>query len=182
MKEFYVNELQNSSSAVVRIISDVGLSAKALYYSGPFTNTGPIPPKVEEDTSYTVTWSISNTANTISKVRVNSTIPPWVDFLGSVSPSGEDLKYNSSTKEIIWNVDKVGKGAGITGELRTVSFQVSLSPSLSQVGTLPIIINDAILTGHDDFANVDVKVYKAGLTTRLDNDPLFPQNGGLVVN
>lgn len=178
---FAVNELQNSSSAIVRIISDVGFSAKGLYYSGPFTNTGPIPPKVEQATTYTVTWSLSNTANPISKVRVNSTIPPWVNFLNSVSPAGEDLKYNSSTKEIIWNVDKIGKGSGIIGEARTVSFQVSLSPSLSQVGTFPVIINDAILTGHDDFANVDVKVYKAGLTTRLDNDPLFPQNGGLVI-
>ena len=179
---FAINEIQNSSSAIVRIISDIGFSAKGLYYSGPFSNTGPIPPKVEQATSYTVTWTLSNTANSISKVRVNSTIPPWVTFLGSISPSDENLTYNSSTKEIVWNADRLAKGAGITGASRTVSFQISFSPSLSQVGTLPIIINDAILTGHDDFANVDVRVNKAGLNTRLDNDPLFPQNGSLVVN
>ena len=79
-------------------------------------------------------------------------------------------------------VDRIPKGAGITGASRSVSFQISFSPSLSQVGTLPTIINDAILTGHDDFANVDVRVNKAGLNTRLDNDGAFPVNGSIVVN
>jgi len=44
-----------------------------------------------------------------------------------------------------------------------------------------VIINEAILTGYDGFANVDVKVNKAPLRTQLDNDPLFPSAGGMVV-
>ncbi len=179
---FAINELNNFSSAIVRIISDVGFSAKALYYSGPFSNTGPIPPKVEKATTYTVVWTLSNTANSIGKVRVNSTLPPWTTFVGPISPAGENLTYNSSTKEIVWNADRIGKGVGITGDPRTVSFQISFSPSLSQVGTTPIIINDAILTGHDDFANVDVRVNKQGINTRLDSDPAFPATGAVVVN
>src|SRR3989344_817975 len=43
-----VGELQNSAAAVLRVISDVGFSAKALYYSGAFPNIGSIPPKAEE--------------------------------------------------------------------------------------------------------------------------------------
>ena len=179
---FAVNELDNSSSTIVRIISDVGFSAKALYYSGPFTNTGPIPPKAEQTTTYTVVWTLSNTANSISKAQINSILPPWVTFIGPISPSDENLTYNSSTKEIVWNADRIPKGAGITGASRSVSFQISFTPSLSQVGATPIIINDAILTGHDDFANVDIRVNKAGLNTKLDNDAAFPANGSIVVN
>lgn len=179
---FAVNEIKNSSSAVVRIISDVVFSTKALYYSGPFNNSGPIPPKAEQATTYTVVWTLSNTANSISKVQVHSTLPRWMTFLGTRSPSGENLTYNSSTKEIVWNADRIARGAGVTGAPKTVSFQVSLSPSLAQVGTSPIIINDALLTGHDDFANVDVKIKKTSLNTRLDGDPAFPTNGSDVVN
>ncbi|MFA6301092.1 MAG: hypothetical protein WC609_01940 [Candidatus Paceibacterota bacterium] len=179
---FATTELQNSSSAIVRTISDVGFSAKALYYSGPFVNTGPIPPVAEKATTYTITWTLSNTSNSISKVQINSTLPPWVTFLGQISPSGEDLVYNSSTKGIVWNVDRIPRGTGITTAARSVSFQVSFTPSLSQVDSdPPIIINDAILTGHDDFANVDVKVNKINLSTRLNDDPMFPANGGQVV-
>ena len=179
---FSVNELKNSSSAVIKIISDVGFSAKALYYSGPFSNTGPIPPKAENSTTFTVVWSLSNTSNSISKVRVNSTLPPWMTYTGMVFPQDENLTYNASTREIVWNADRIQKGAGITGPSRSVSFQVSLKPSISQVGSTPILINDAVLTGHDDFANVDIKATRAGLTSRLENDEVFPSNGGIISN
>ncbi|MFA5791933.1 MAG: hypothetical protein WC884_02760 [Candidatus Paceibacterota bacterium] len=181
VQDSYVNELNNSSSLNVRIISDVGFSSKIFYYSGPFTNTGPIPPKVEKTTTYTIVWTLSNTANSISGVKVNSTLPRWATFLGPISPVGENLTYNASTKEIVWNVDRIPKGTGITGVSRSVSFQISFSPSLSQVGTTPILINDAFLTGHDDFANVDIRVNKSSLNTRLDNDSVFPANGSVVV-
>jgi hypothetical protein len=174
-------ELINSESKVVRIISDIGLSTKALYYSGPFSNSGPIPPKVEQKTTYTIVWSLSNTANNISKAQIRSTLPPWMRFVGPFSPASEDLTYNASTKEIIWSIGGIPRGTGITQAEKDISFQVELTPSLSQIGTLPIIINDTILTGHDDFANVDVRVNKASLNTRLLNDPTFPYNGDRVI-
>ncbi len=176
-----VSAITDSSSAIVHIISDVGFSAKALYYSGAFKNTGPIPPKAETTTTYTVVWTLSNTANSISNAQVHSTLPSWINFVGPISPASENLTYNSSTKEIVWNIDKIPKGTGISGTPRTVAFQVSFSPSVSQVGATPFIINGAVLTGHDDFANVDVKVNKAGLTTNLDSDTAFPERGGVVV-
>ncbi len=172
--------LNDSDSSIIRIISDIGFATKALYYSGPFINTGPVPPKVEKETFYTIIWSLSNTANNISKGIVHSTIPSWIKFVGLISPAGEDLIYNPSTKEIIWNIGRIPKGAGITTADRSVSFQIAFTPSLSQVGTMPVIINDSVLTGHDDFANVDVKVNKTSLSTNLDNDPLFPPTGGTV--
>ena len=179
---FAVNEINNSTGAVVRLISDVGFSSKALYYSGPFVNTGPIPPKVGQTTTYTVVWTLSNTANSISKAQIKTTIPSWINFMGPISPVGEDLTYNASAKEIVWNADRIPKGSGITVPARSVAFQISFKPSLSQVGAIPVIINDAILTGHDDFANVDVTVKKTWLNINLDNDETFPASGGVVVN
>jgi len=179
---FATNELNNSTSATIKIISDVGFSAKGLYYSGPITNTGPIPPKAEQATTYTIVWTLSNTANSISKARINSTLPPWVTFMGTISPANENLIYNSSTKEIVWDVDRIPKGTGITGVSRSVAFQISFIPSLSQVNTSPIIINDAILTGHDDFANVDIKINKSSISTKIESDGNFPPKGGVVTN
>jgi hypothetical protein len=177
---FADTEINNSSSATINIISDVGFSAKALYYSGPFKNTGPIPPEVEKTTTYTIVWTLSNTANNISNAEVTSSLPTWMTYIGNPAPASEDLTYNSDTKQIVWNVERIPAGTGITSASRSVSFQVSLSPSLSQVGAVPIIINDAVLTGHDEFANVDIKVDKGSLTSDLTSDPSFPDGGGLV--
>lgn len=178
---FDTQSLSNSASSIIRIISDVGFSAKALYFSGPFSNTGPIPPKAENETTYTITWSVSNTANNISKAVARSSLPSWVRFVGPIMPLDEDLNYNPSTKEIIWNVGSIPKGTGITTADHSVSFQVAFSPSLSQVGTRPVLVRDVVLTGHDNFANVDVRASKTSLTTLLDSDPMLPIGGGTVV-
>ncbi|MEK9182853.1 MAG: hypothetical protein AAB809_02115 [Patescibacteria group bacterium] len=180
--EGYENkDLSNFESSTIRIISDVGFVAKALYYSGPFTNKGPIPPKVETETTYTIVWTLSNSANNISKAQINSSIPSWMRFVGLISPASEDLVYNPSTREIVWNIGNIPKGTNITVAGREVAFQVVISPSSSQVGSIPVIINDATLTGHDDFANVGVKVNKVRLNASLFNDPLFSSSGGVVV-
>jgi len=180
LEGFETTNLNNSDEATVKIISDVGFAAKALYYSGPFVNRGPVPPKVGSETTYTIEWSLTNTANSISKGVVRSNIPSWMKFVGPISPSGEDLTFNPSTREIVWNIGAIKRGTGITGASRMVSFQVAFTPSLSQVRTTPVIINDSVLTGHDDFANVDVRVSKSSLRTSLDSDPLFPSGGGSV--
>ena len=173
-------DLNNFESSLVRIISDVGLNAKGLHYSGPFKNSGPIPPKVKQETTYSIHWSLSNTAKNISKAAVRAVLPRWMRFVGTTSPGSEDLNYNASTKEIIWNIGNIKRGTGITGPIKEVYFQVAFTPSLSQVGTIPVILNEAVLTGHDDFANVAGRVNKSPLRTGLDSDPGFPPDGGAV--
>ncbi|HNW71325.1 MAG TPA: hypothetical protein PKZ36_01560 [Candidatus Paceibacterota bacterium] len=176
-----VKSLDNSESKIIKIISNVGLNTKALYYSGPFTNTGSIPPKAEGETTYTIVWSLSNTSNNISGTQVRSTLPKWAKFIGTISPPTEDLSYNASTREILWSIGGVPRGTGITDTEREVSFQIGFTPSLSQVGSMPVIINDTTLTGHDDFANVDVKVNKSSLNTLLTSDPSFVPTGARVI-
>jgi len=174
-------KLENSESKVIRIISDLGLSNKALYYSGPFKNTGPIPPKAETETTYTMVWALTNTANNISKAQIKSSLPPYMRFVGTVNPRSEDFTYNASTREILWNIGVVPRGTGISGAGREVAFQVSLTPSLSQVDEVPLLIKEVVLTGHDDFANVDVRVVKPSLSTKLTNDPIASDSTGKVV-
>ena len=174
-------DLNNSDSSVIRIISDVGFATKALYYSGIFTNTGPVPPQVGKETTYTVVWSLSNTSNSISKGIVRSSLPSWMKFTNKISPESEDVTYNPSTREIVWNIGRIPRGTGIATVDKSVSFQVAFTPSLSQVRTTPVIVNEAVLTGHDDFANVDVRVSKSSIRTQLENDPSFPPGGGTVV-
>ena len=175
-----LKEVKSTETKTIRMISDVGLVNKALYFAGPFKNTGPIPPKAEQETTYTVVWSVSNTSNSLSKVEVHATLPQLVRFVGTTLPEDGSLKYNASTKEITWNVGNVPKGTGLSSSTREMSFQIAFTPSLSQAGTAPTLINEATLTGHDNFANVNVKVSKGLLTTRLFNDPDFPTGGDRV--
>jgi hypothetical protein len=176
-----LKELHNSESKIIRIISDVGFTSKVLYHTGAFANKGPMPPKVEEETTYTVVWTITNLANNISRAEVRSSLPQWVNYVGKVSPEDSDISYNPVTKQIIWKAGNIPKGAGIIGDAKEISFQISFVPSLSQIGTLPLLLNESVLTVHDDFANVDITAKKSFHSTSLPNDPQFKDVEGRVV-
>lgn len=176
-----IKKIDNSESKIIRIITDMNLTTKALYYSGPFENKGPIPPTVAKETTYTIIWSLSNTSNPVSKAQVKSSLPSYMRYVRTVSPATESVVYNEATREIIWNAGSIQKGASITNTGKEVAFQVAFTPSLSQIGATPIIINEALLTGHDDFANVDIKVNKYPLDIRLPSDPKMLSSGGRVI-
>ncbi len=169
-------ELNTFESKVIKVVTNAGLSHKGLYYSGPFKNTGPIPPKVENETTYTINWSLSNTSNSISKGEVRAIVPIWSRFIG---PETNELTYNTASREVIWKVGKIPKSTGITVADKAISFQIGFTPLFSQINTVPDIINEAILTGHDDFANVDIRVFKPAVRANL-TEIQFPLGGGLV--
>ncbi|MCR4306501.1 MAG: hypothetical protein NUV42_00875, partial [Candidatus Yonathbacteria bacterium] len=74
---------------IIKINSDFLLTPKTVYYAGPFINTGPIPPKAEVGTTYTIIWTVINSSNSVSGGQVNARIPAYVEWVGAVSPKNE---------------------------------------------------------------------------------------------
>lgn len=174
-------EIKSGESRTIKIITDMSLVVKSAYNSTLIKNTGPIPPKVGKETTYTITWSISNTANSISKAEIRAKIPSWIKWKGVISPSGESITYDQDTREIVWSAGRVNRGAGLSASAREASFQLGFTPSLSQVDTAPGLLGESILTAHDDFANVDLRTSRSALTTKLNNDSIVTGSGGIVV-
>ncbi len=180
------SETPEESSGVtektIKVSSDLKLSPRAVYYSGPFTNTGPIPPKVEKETSYTVIWTVTNSSNYISQAKVKAFIPSYTKWLGVISPTSEKLSYNPLNGEIIWDIGEVPPKTGSSyGKTKEVAFQVSILPSLSHVGKTPAIISDIVLSGTDGFTGRELLDQKGSLTTSLGTDPRADKNSGQVV-
>ncbi len=76
--------LTSSAVRTVKIASSAGLGAQVVRSTGPFQNTGPIPPKAEQATTYTVIWTINNTSSSIGGAQVSSGLPPYVKWVGKV--------------------------------------------------------------------------------------------------
>jgi hypothetical protein len=170
-----------AASRNIRVSSDVTLSGRIVRNIGPFTNTGPIPPKVDKITTYTVMWSVDNTSNPVSNAKVTATLPPNVKWVGPVSPATEDVSYDSNTNTVVWNVGTVSTFSRTTSKTRTVAFQVSIEPNIPQVGESPILINSATLTASDDFAGVKLSDKNDYLTTRFSTDSSFKSGDETVV-
>jgi len=170
-----------SDSRKVKITSNPQLFAKALYYVGPFQNSGPVPPRAEQETTYTITWTVTNPLNNISGAQVTAVLPLYMKWLSVVSPSQEKINYDEGTGLVTWNIGNISAGAGTISSAREVAFQVSFLPSVSQIGTTPDLISDATLSAKDNFTLTPVSDSFNSLNTRLSNDPYFRANAETVI-
>jgi hypothetical protein len=174
-------EVTSTVSKNVRVSSSLGVSTRSLYFSGPFTNTGPIPPKVDSDTSYTIVWSLTNGSNDLSNVKMTATLPSYVKWLNISSPSTEKIAYNEVGGQIIWDVGDLKAGTGFSGSPRQISFQVSITPSGSQIKTTPVLVTGAVASGDDSFTKQTIEVSSQNsLTTELTTDLSFRAGQGMV--
>lgn len=164
-----------TDARTMKVSSALQLSAFARYSVGPLTNIGPIPPQAEEPTTYTITWVIINSSNRISNARVRSSIPLYVTWKNVVFPSGETVQFNATSGEIVWDVGSIS-----AGERKEVSFQVEFLPSISQVGTIPVILFQSDLEGSDTFTGQKLIDTEPPINTALNgnNDPLFSSGTG----
>ncbi|MFH1472868.1 MAG: hypothetical protein ABIF06_00415 [bacterium] len=170
-----------SEKRTVKISSEVSLSTEVLHSRGSFANRGPIPPKADEETTYTVVWTLGNTQADMKNAYMTASLGPKVTYLSGSEFSSESLTYTEESNTITWEVGNLASGAGFSAPARTVSFQVALTPSISQIGTVPVLVNSIIFFGIDQETGGVSNLNKPALTTRLSNDPQFVQGDEYVV-
>lgn len=169
------DRIVSSNEVEVRIASPITLEAKAFYVDQNQKNSGPLPPKVGQETTYTMHWQISNLFNELSGVKVVSSLPTGVRWLGNTYPGWEKISYDERTNQIVWDAANVNAGTGIFGDKREISFQVGLIPNVSQVDNPAPIVNAAKLSGKDTFINQDVNVEGNSKDTALYEDANIPE-------
>lgn len=174
-------ELKTVMVENVRISSEAQMIARSVYFVGPFVNSGPFPPRVEQETTYTVIWSITNTSNAISNARVRGVIPAYVNWYGSVSPSGENIVYNKVNNEIVWSPGDIPAGTGVSRPPREVAFQLVVQPSLTQLNEVLTLMNDTVFTATDSFTNAEISRNVRTVTTDILTDPKAAAFSGAVV-
>lgn len=169
-------EITSTVSAVAKVMTGIIANGRVVYSNGPFSNTGTLPPRADRETTYAVIWNLSNSFNDAADVSLSTVLPPYVNWVGTVSPASEQVTYDESTRTVTWNVPDLRAGIGYTSPSKEVAFKIGLLPSLSQVGTVPDLTGSLLLSGTDRFTGAEVEGSKPALTTRLTTDPVF-RNG-----
>ncbi len=174
-------EATSITNTTFKVATDFQVSAKSTYNDGPFENTGPLPPKVGTETTYTITWSATNSSNRITDAYAKATLPLYATWKGVVYPTSENISYNSATREVMWNIGEVSAGSGYGSSPKTVSFQVGLTPSSSQVGSSPELMGETTSYGLDNFVGVSLDRSWNEISTRLTADSGYSSSNSNVV-
>ncbi|MEK9209559.1 MAG: hypothetical protein AAB926_01885, partial [Patescibacteria group bacterium] len=165
----------------IKVASKLQFASRALYYAGPFLNSGPLPPKVGQETSYTITWSLTNSLNVLKEATVKASLPPYVQWLGEVLPAEEKISYNSATGEVVWQAGEIPAGTGIFRSAKDISFRIVFTPSLNQAGKEIVLVSEAQAQANDNFTGLSLSQERSSLTTNLKDDPQFKYGQGEVV-
>ena len=159
-----------SDKIFVKLNSKVILETKGYYNNSNITNTGPLPPQIGQETSYAVHWLITNISNDISGVKVEAALPTWGRWKNEIYPKDENIKFNSRTNKIVWDIGNLKNGTGILDHPREVSFRVSVVPEINQVNDYIEIISDSTLTAKDEFTSKDIEEKTAAKNSMLKED------------
>ncbi len=165
----------------VKIASQIVLSARAVRSIGPFENTGPIPPKVDQETTYTVLWSVVNTQTGLNSAKLTAKLGAKVSWVRDQGLPDEKVSYDEKTGVVTWNIGELESSSDVSSGTRNTSFQIKLKPSLSQVGTVPTLLGSIALSGVENIRGENVSVTAPALTTRISTDPAFIQGDDIVV-
>lgn len=174
-------EIISSVSRKIRFNTNLSLVPRIIYSSGPITNSGPIPPVAELTTTYTVVWTLGNSVNDASDVVVSTKLPLYVSWTGKTNPNSEDVTYNSTNREVTWNVGAIKVLSGSSSSPREVYFQIELLPSISQINQTPILIRETKTTGKDEFTGAILNSSRRELTTKISTDPSYKNGDEKVI-
>jgi len=182
--------LQATASQRIAVESDLKVIARGLYYTSPYGATGPLPPKANTETTYAIVFRITNTTNRIEDGKLIATLPPYVRWIGMCSPRSEcdpnssdsRLKFNQLDSTVTWDVGTVEQGVGTDGtNPREVGFEIGFTPSTSQIGQEPELIQDITFTGTDSSTNKEISKDVDAVTTNIVGDPGFSATSATVV-
>lgn len=160
--------LKDAVIAKIPVVTDLQIIPRTVYYSGSIKNTGPMPPRAQKETTYTIIWQLANSTNPASGVTVKTKLPTGIVWKNNIAPSTDanTISYNTVTREITWNAGNVPVGQ----EAKSIAFQIGITPSKTMIGTIPNLTDDTTLSGTDTVTNTSITQNKKFLNTRISGD------------
>jgi len=164
---------------VNKVNSKLVISQKGYFDDEIFGNSGPLPPKAGETTTYTIIWQVKNYYNEMKNVKVKATLPQNVNLTGKIFPEEQTDKitFDSQSREIVWNVGDLIVGQGILTPAPSIAFQISFVPGANQVGQVPELISEARITGQDQWTGEILQATSPSINTSLPDDEMVSEEG-----
>lgn len=172
-----------STPLITKVTSKATLSVDPRYYGdqGEVFGLGPLPPTVGRTTVYRVSWFLGNTTNDLKDLTVVASVPTSVFWTGrNVATTAGDLTFDAQSRTVTWSLNRLPARVGQEQPTLEAHFELSVTPSSSDVGLMPTLLEASKLTATDTFANSRVDVQRDRVTTDLPNDPQAAGRGAVV--
>jgi hypothetical protein len=164
-----IQVLEVSQQFSTKVNSKLEISQKGYYSTqAGIVNSGSLPPKVGQATTYVITWQIKNFSNDAKNVKVKAVLPQGISLTGFIEPESELARFtmDSLSRELIWSIGDVKAGQTIA----PMSFQISLTPQSFQQFKVIDLLGQATIYGEDQFTNALIQNTAPAINTNLADD------------
>ncbi len=170
--DFDLDKVTSSAEMMVKVGSKVSFTAKAFYNDQAVQNSGPVPPRVGQKTTYTIHWKIVNEGNDLTNARVESFLPPGVSWENEfkLTPSQSQIRYDPSLGRVSWLITTVPAGTGAVSNVFEAIFQIGITPSINQVGQAPEITKESSFEATDNFTKEKINLSQPAINTQTVSD------------
>lgn len=164
-----------ANTPTIKLGTFIALTAEAHYYSpeGDQIGRGPLPPKVGKETKYWALLALTNGTSDVSTVIVSATLAPGVTWTGKTSVTrGREPVYNPTTRTLTWASSVVP-----ANETVSIDFELGISPTEAQRGTIPQLLTAIRATALDPKTNKTLSANAGSLNASLPTDTIGKQKG-----
>jgi len=167
--------LLGTAQSVLKVASAPQVRTDIGFNNGIFSDRGKVPPVAEQTTTYTVSLMIENGSNDIAEAVTSATLPSYVTWMDQTSGAGT-ISYDPSRRIVTWEAGSVDANTS-----SFASFQVSLLPSKSQIGTTPTLLDEQRMKATDLFTGTVVRSTNTAITAEMSQEAGHSRNNGRVV-
>ena len=169
------NKTIGSNLLQVKVGALVALQVVSVFGGEHITNSGPLPPVVGRETTYTIRTKVASSSNDLSQARIKFVLPGGVVYKEKSYPSGETVAWNARTNELIWEV-----GILASGKEKEFQFQVAITPNTSQIGKDVELVKTATFSAKESFTKRDVTTQREAVANFLQHDTGIGEVSGFV--
>lgn len=176
-----LNKISSTQTLEVKFETAPTLVAKVMYRddTGGIVNDGPLPPRVNKTTRYTVHWLLSVPANDLENVEVRATLPTGIVATGATLSRYTDAKptFNEASGEVVWFIPRIPANTGVLYPAYEAVFQIAVTPSLTQLGQTLELVRPSTITATDAFTGTQLAAGALALRSESASDILTRQEG-----
>jgi hypothetical protein len=165
-----VNKIIAGNKMDMKLNSKLVLETRGFYNDTAIPNSGPTPPVVGKETTYTIHWKATNVSNGATGAKAEAVLPTGVTFTGKFLPEDGHLTYNQRNNSIIWELGTLDAGIGIVSSAPEIAFQIKFLPSPNQIGKVADLVGPAVFSAKDAFTGEDLSFTAEKKTTALRED------------
>lgn len=164
--DFELDKISATDELLTRVSSKVSFVSRAFYNDSQISNSGPVPPRVGQKTTYTVHWELINQGDDLVNAEVSSFLLPGITFENKtkIVPQNSELSYNPRTGKVNWTISTVPSRSGIASPKFEAVFQVGLIPGTNQVNRAVELLKESEFKAVDNFTKEVITLEQTGIT------------------